>query len=77
MKWCRDITGQRVDAIVGNKYRHSYHKVAGLLVAMAETLANGGEKQEGMELIERYRSKYPRHSAFKSEVTRIVQTSGL
>jgi len=44
---------------------------------MAETLANRGEKEEGMELIERYRSKYPRHTAFKSEITRSLQTSGL
>jgi len=36
---------------------------------MAETLANREEKQEGMDLIERYRSKYP----LKSEITEALQ----
>lgn len=77
LKWCKDEIGRRVDAIVGKQHRGSYHKAAELLVAMAETLANRQEKQEGMELIERYRSKYPRHIAFKSEVKEALQASGL
>jgi len=77
LKWCIDEIGRRVDAIVSNQHRGSYHKAAGLLVAMAETLANRGEKQEGMDLIERYRSKYPRHTAFKGEITQALQASGL
>lgn len=77
LKWCIDEIGYRIDAIVGNQHRGSYYKAAGLLVALAETLANRGQKQEGMDLIERYRSKYPRHTAFKSEVTQVVQASGL
>lgn len=76
-KWCIDEIGHRVDAIVSNQHRGSYHKAAGLLVAMAEALANREEKQEGMDLIERYRSKYPRHTAFKSEITQALQASGL
>lgn len=77
LKWCIDEIGRRIDAIVGNQHRGSYHKAAGLLVAMAETLANREEKQEGMDLIERYRNKYPRHSAFKSEITQTLQISSL
>lgn len=77
LKWCKDEIGHRVDAIVSNQHRGSYNKAAGLLVAMAETLANMGEKQEGMDLIEKYKSKYPRHTAFKSEVTQALQVSGL
>jgi len=77
LKWCKDEIGRRVDAIVSNQHRGSYHKAAGLLVAMAETLANREAKQEGMDLIERYRSKYPRHTAFKSEVKEALQASGL
>ncbi len=77
LKWCIDRIGSRIDAIVSNKHRKSYHKAAGLLVAMAETLANRGERQKGMALIERYRGKYPRHTAFKGEVTRAVQNSAL
>ncbi|MHB8124586.1 MAG: hypothetical protein ACYDEJ_02905 [Desulfitobacteriaceae bacterium] len=77
LKWCTYEIGHRIDAIVSNQHRGSYHKAARLLVAMAETLANREEKQEGIDLIERYRNKYPRHSAFKSEITQALQTSGL
>lgn len=77
LKWCTDEIGRRIDAIVSNQHRGSYHKAAGLLVAMAETLANREEKQDGMDLIERYRNKYPRHTAFKSEIIQALQTSGL
>jgi hypothetical protein len=77
LKWCKDEIGRRVDAIVSNQHRGSYHKAAGLLVAMAETLANRGEKQEGMDLTEKYRSKYPRHTAFKGELNQALQASGL
>ncbi|NSW92648.1 MAG: hypothetical protein HPY74_18705, partial [Firmicutes bacterium] len=77
LNWCIKEIGDRVDAIVSNQHRGSYHKAAGLLVAMAETLANRGEKNKGMDLIEKYRSKYSRHSAFKSEIIQAVQISGL
>jgi hypothetical protein len=69
--------GQRTDAIVGNKYRGSYYKAAQLLTAAAETLANRGRKQEGLDLVERYRYKYFRHSAFKGEIVRLLKLSRL
>lgn len=77
LKWCRDEIEHRVDEIVSNQHRGSYHKAAGLLVAMAETLANREERRDGMDFIDRYKNKYPRHTAFKSEITQTVQTSGL
>lgn len=77
LKWCIKEIGLRTDAIVSNKHRKSYHKAAGLLVAIAETLANREQKQEGMNLIERYKRKYPRHIAFKREITEALQTSSL
>jgi hypothetical protein len=77
LKWCKDEIGRRVDAIVSNQHRGSYHKAAGLLAAMAEVLVNREEKQEGMDFIEKYRNKYPKHNAFKSEVTQALQASGL
>jgi hypothetical protein len=69
LKWCINEIGHRIDAIVSNQQRANYDQVAGLLVATAETMANRGQKQEGMDLIEKYMGKYPRHRAFKSEVT--------
>jgi hypothetical protein len=77
LKWCIDQIGQRTDAIVGNKYRGSYYKAAQLLTAAAETLANRGRKQEGLDLVERYRYKYFRHSAFKGEIVRLLKLSRL
>jgi len=77
LKWCINEIGLRIDAIVSNQHRGSYHKAAGLLVAMAETLANREQKQEGMDLIERYKRKYLRHTAFKREITQALQTSSL
>ena len=68
MRWCIQETGRRVDAIVGNKHRKSYHKAANLLVALAEVLANRDMKSSGIDLIERYRQKYHRHSAFRQEL---------
>lgn len=77
LKWCLKEIGKRVDEIIGNKYRKSYYKAADLLVAMAETLSNMGERQKGVDLIEKYRSKYPKYSAFKGELRRSMQESGI
>jgi len=77
LQWCSKEIGKRVDAIIGNQYRKSYYKAANLLVAMAETMANMGEKQKGIDLIEKYRRKYPRHSAFKGDLNHSIKESGL
>jgi len=77
LKWCTKEIGKRVDGIVANQYRSSYYKAADLLVAMAETFTNRGEKQKGANFIEKYRSKYPKHSAFKRELTQSMNESGL
>lgn len=44
---------------------------------MAEVFANRGKKEEGMDVIEIYKNKYPRHTAFKAEVTQALQASQL
>ncbi|MEB3102819.1 hypothetical protein [Ferviditalea candida] len=75
LQWCMDEAGRRVDGIVGNQHRGSYHKAAGLIVAVAEVLASREREQEGKSFIETYRGKYPRHSAFKSELTASMQAS--
>ncbi len=58
----------RIDAIVGEKHRKSYHKAATLLVATAEILANQYKKSEGDALLEKYRQKYHRYSSFRQEL---------
>jgi len=77
LEWCTKEIGKRVDGIVTNQYRSSYYKAADLLVAMAETFTNRGEKQKGVDFIEKYRSKYPKHSAFKRELTQSMNESGI
>ncbi|WP_164667790.1 hypothetical protein [Virgibacillus doumboii] len=77
LTWCRNETGRRIDAIVSNKHRRSYHKAAKVLVAMAETMVNRGNKQEGHALVEKYRIKYSRYSAFRREIAEALETSGL
>lgn len=76
LQWCMDEVGRRVDAIVGNQHRGSYYKAAGLVVAMAEVLAGRELEQAGKNFIETYRGKYPRHSAFRSELAASMQASG-
>ena len=75
--WCIEQTGRRVDAIVGAKHRQSYYKAANLLVALAEVLANRGMKSNGTDLIERYRQKYRRHSAFRQELNVTASRSSI
>jgi len=53
----------------------SYYKAANLLVAMAKTRVNRGERQKEIDLIEKYRGIYPRHSAFKGQKKRLLVLS--
>ncbi|GGK06899.1 hypothetical protein GCM10007063_31820 [Lentibacillus kapialis] len=77
LTWCQNETGRRIDAIVSNKYRGSYDKAAKVLVAMAETLADRGSEQDGHAFVETHRSKYSRYSAFRREIAKALQNSGL
>ncbi|MFX0095419.1 MAG: hypothetical protein ACFFBD_27030 [Candidatus Hodarchaeota archaeon] len=77
LRWCKQETDKRVDAIVGNKYRKSYHKAARLLVAMGEILMAQGQKQAAKNLIQHYQQKYPRHVAFKRELEAALKLSRL
>ena len=74
VQWCVKETGKRVDAIVGEKHRQSYHKAAALLVASAEMLRNQGDLKAGEDLIDTYRMKYNRHSAFQDELRNSIRT---
>lgn len=76
-KWCVEETGKRTDAIVGGKHRNSYNKAAVVLVACAEMLSKHGERSAGKELVEGYRSKYNRHSAFQGELRNALRIASL
>ncbi|UCG11731.1 MAG: hypothetical protein JSU72_14535 [Deltaproteobacteria bacterium] len=68
---------KRVDAIVSNKFRTSYWKAAQLILAIAETYWSNGKLVEGQKLIDHFRGKYNRHSAFKSELKGMAAKSRL
>ncbi len=75
VRWVTEETGRRVDAIVGEKHRQSYHKAATLLVALAEMLASRNMKSKGTAAVARYREKYRRHSAFRQELDAAISGS--
>jgi hypothetical protein len=68
LSWCVDVANQRVDAIVGNQHRGSYGKAAVLAAACAETLQLQGKDKEADAVLDDVRNRYPRHSAFQSEL---------
>ncbi len=65
--WLEETTRKRVDAIVSNKHRSSYHKAAFLVCILDECLENLKIKNKG-ELIEFYEHKYIRYTAFRKEI---------
>lgn len=66
-----EIIDKRVEAIVGNCYRSSYSKVAELIVVFSSVLKSNGIAK-GLCLVDNYLNKYPRHSAFRSEIKRLL-----
>lgn len=68
---------KRVDAIVGEKHRQSYWKAAQLLLAVAETHWSNGKADQGQKLVSRFKEKYNRHSAFKTELQKAAKKSKL
>jgi hypothetical protein len=68
---------ERVDAVVSNKHRRAYARVASLAVAHAEALTFAGKASDGHAYVTGIREKYPRHTAFRSELDTAVSTSTL
>jgi len=68
---------KRVDAIVSGKHRQSYWKAAQLLLAFAETYWSYGEPNKGQKLLNRFKEKYNRHHAFKTELQKAANKSKL
>lgn len=68
---------KRVDAIVGEKHRQSYWKAGQLLLAVAEIYWSNGKGDKGQKLIDRFKEKYHRHSAFRAELQKASKKSKL
>jgi hypothetical protein len=76
LAWCVKETGNRVEAIVGGKFRRSYEGAARLLVAVAEALcAKRGVAAAETYMLE-FRNKYPRHTAFHACLHECAAKSG-
>jgi len=72
LAWCLDIARQRVESIVSNQHRGSYGKAALLTVAVAEALRLRGDASRGNAFLDAIRTRFPRHSAFQSELRSAV-----
>jgi len=73
----RGVADQRIDAVVGNKHRGAYQRVAVLAVAYAEALALAADQAAGAAFITATRGRYPRHVAFRDELDRATAASPL
>jgi hypothetical protein len=73
----RDAADRRIDAVVGNKHRGAYQRVAVLAVAYAEALTLAGDPSRATAYITGVRDRYPRHVAFRTELDRATRESPL
>jgi hypothetical protein len=73
----RSVVDRRVDAVVGNKHRGAYQRVAVLAVAYAEAQALAADQAAGAAFVSATRSRYPRHVAFRDELDRATAASPL
>jgi hypothetical protein len=73
----RDAADRRIDAVVGNKHRGAYQRVAVLTVAYAEGLTLAGDPSGGTAYVAGVRDRYPRHTAFRTELDRATAESPL
>ena len=68
LTWLLQETTARIQAIVGNQHRTSYHKAAMLLAVLVQTYSSLGKQQEGRDLISQIETRYSRYSAFRAEI---------
>jgi len=69
--WCLKKSSDRINAIVSNTYRHSYHKAALLTVTCTEMLKELKKSAEANKFYRSIQQRYPRHSAFQAELKTI------
>lgn len=68
LSWLLQETTARIQAIVSNQHRTSYHKAAMLLAVLVQTYSSLGRQQEGRDLISQIETRYSRYSAFRAEI---------
>jgi hypothetical protein len=75
--WAETIGRRRVDHIVSNKHRGAYARAAQVVVALAELRLAAGNAGEAYELIASYRQTYKRYSAFRRDLSTVLEWSPL
>ena len=68
LPWIEKEVENRVDGIVSNSYRYSYWKAALLVAMLGEVRESRGEPSGKKKLIDLYKKKYSRRSAFRKEL---------
>ncbi len=68
LSWAEKIVYDRADAIVGGQHRRHYGKAAAMLSMVAEIKESMGNLGAKQEVFQAYKKKFPRHSAFQSEM---------
>ena len=76
--WADNICRERVEQIVSNQHRNAYDRAARAMGAVAECYVHLNKKDNAIRLLNEFvRTKFPRHSAFRAEVKRVVNGSAL
>ena len=68
LSWCVEIGERRACAIVENLRRKSYDQAAVITAACAEVLRLSDQPEAATGLLERMRTRFPRHRAFQDEL---------
>ena len=75
--WAEKVGRARVDHIVSEKHRRAYRRAAEVLVALAELYTATDRPIRAAELLDEYRTRFNRHSAFKRELREVLSQSDL
>lgn len=69
LSWIKKLINDRADAIVGNTYRGKYQETAIYLCAIGEVEESFGTTNAKLRIQQEYKSKFPRHRAFHSDMS--------
>lgn len=75
--WCIELVSSTADYIVSNQNRDQYYNAALFLVCCKEMLLNMKLEERGIDLINSFKNKYPRHRNFISSLRQTLSYSGL
>jgi hypothetical protein len=78
LSWTEEIGRRRINHIVSNKHRNAYDRAAQVLCALVETYLIRNRDDHAVEMLRHFcRERFPRHTAFKSEVAAVMAASPL